>query len=426
MSSHRHKVPIYQLIATLIEERILSGHYKPGQRIPAIREVAAEFECNKLTVQKAFDRLNQRGLIEKVVGSGSYVKYPSKIHEPGGFYDFRTDYLAESFFPHKQAQRLINALFENEEKQLFVPPPTGGDTGLIQVLSQYYEVPAERMLIISGAQQGLDLVAKVFGTQLSESVLFEDPTYPGAITLFKARHFVPLEDDGPDKDQLDKQLNARIRLFYAIPSIHNPLGIEYSPEKKNIIADRALNHPFYIIEDDYLGELRNNNGNRFIDLCPERAIYIKSLSQTTVAGIRLGFMVVPEDLLDKFIYAKFSSDITSFVLLQKFVREFIKGGYYSAHLDMIKEKAARRKRQLIELADQFDFLTISCQQDGFNLWVQCSTSLDLPHVPWCRGEEFSFSNKYRSCFRLSYMHLDDKVFDQGLQYLKELWARIGE
>ncbi|MEJ2039535.1 MAG: winged helix-turn-helix domain-containing protein, partial [Desulfosarcinaceae bacterium] len=96
-------MPLYQVIARAIEDRIVSGQYKPGQKISPIREVAAEFECNKLTVQKAFDRLNQKGLIEKVVGSGSYVKYPSKIHAPGGFYDFKTDYLSEKFFPYKQA-----------------------------------------------------------------------------------------------------------------------------------------------------------------------------------------------------------------------------------------------------------------------------------------------------------------------------------
>jgi 2-aminoadipate transaminase len=423
MSTDKPKLPLYQFIARTLEERIVSGQYKPGEKIPPIREVAKEFECNKLTVQKAFDRLKQQGLIEKVVGSGSYVKYPAKIHEPGGFYDFKTDYLSENFFPYVQAQRIFNALFDNEKEEALMPPPAGGDPGLIQVLSQYYQVPAERMLIISGAQQGLDLTAKVFATQLSESVLFEDPTYPGAITLFKARHFVPLTHDGPDTEQMDRQLTSRIRLFYAMPTVQNPLGISYSEKKKKAVAERARSHPLYIIEDDYLGELQDNHGGRFIDLCPERTIYIKSLSQTTVAGIRLGFMVVPEDLLDKFIYAKFSSDIASFGLLQKFVRDFIKGGYYGTYLEMIKEKAVRRRKRLLELIAQFDFLSAPVSQSGYSLWVKSASPLEITHVPWCRGEEFSFSNYYRNCFRLSFMHLDDPLFEQGLFYLESLWRR---
>jgi 2-aminoadipate transaminase len=424
MSSDTSKMPLYQIIARTIEERILSGKYKPGEKIPPIREVAADFECNKLTVQKAFDRLNQKGLIEKVVGSGSYVKYPSRIHEPGGFYDFKTDYLSEKFFPYKQAQRIFNALFDNEQDEAIMPPPAGGDPELIQVLSHHYQVPAERMLIISGAQQGLDLVAKVFATQLSESVLFEDPTYPGAITLFKARHFVPMEDDGPDIEMMQRQLKSRIRLFYAMPSVHNPLGIAYSEDKKNAVAQNARQHGFYVLEDDYLGELQDNAGGRLIDICPDRTIYVKSLSQTTVAGIRLGFMVIPENLLDKFIYAKFSSDIASFGLLQKFVREFIKGGYYKSYLDMTREKATRRRKRLLDLIEQFDFLSASVNQTGYNLWVKCSSPLNLTHVPWCRGEEFSFSNQYRSCFRLSFMHLDDSVFEQGAAYLENLFAKL--
>lgn len=424
MSSENPKMPLYQMIARTIEERILSGRYKPGEKIPPIREVADEFACNKLTVQKAFDRLNQKGLIEKVVGSGSYVKYPSKIHEPGGFYDFKTDYLSEKFFPVKQAQRIFNALFDNEEEEAIMPPPAGGDPGLIQILSHHFQVAAERMLIISGAQQGLDLVAKVFATQLSESVLFEDPTYPGAITLFKARHFVPMEIDGPDLDNLQRRLQARIRLFYAMPSVHNPLGTAYGKEKKATVAESARRHGFYIIEDDYLGELQDNAGSRFIDICPERVIYIKSLSQTTAAGIRLGFMVVPEDLLDKFIYAKFSSDIASFGLLQKFVREFIKGGYYKSYLDIIRDKVVRRRRRLLDLVDRFDFLSAPGEQAGYNMWVRCSRPLNLNHVPWSRGEEFSFSNQHRACFRLSFMHLDDAIFEQGVAYLENLWQRI--
>jgi 2-aminoadipate transaminase len=424
MSSVIFKKPLYQTIAETIRERIVSGHYRPGEKIPPIRHVAEEFGCNKLTVQKAFDRLKQQGYIQNVVGSGSYVKYPEKIHAPGGFYDFKTNYPSGSFFPFQQLQRIVNALFDNEKEATLLPPPAEGDPELIQILSRYYNVPAERLLVISGAQQGLDLVGKVFAAPLSESMLFEDPTYPGAISLFKARHFVEMAADGPRIEQLEAQLTARIRLFYTMPAVHNPTGVAYSPEKKETVAERALQHPFYIVEDDYLGELGQDNGKRFVDICPERTIYIKSLSQTTGAGIRLGFMVVPKDLQERFLYAKFSSDIGSFGLLQKMVRDFIKGGYYQAYLQSIKEKADWRRRRLITLLQEFPALNLPFPQNGFSLWVQSRVPLDLPHAPWCKGEEFSFSQACRSCFRLSFMHIDDAAFEQGIFFLTDLWRRM--
>ena len=105
------------------------------------------------------------------------------------------------------------------------------------------------MLIISGGQQGLDLVAKVFATRLSETMLFEDPTYPGAISLFKAKHFcVPWSPMDRAWSSWIKRSASRSSCFYTMPSVHNPTGIAYSPEKKAAVAERARHCPFYIIE----------------------------------------------------------------------------------------------------------------------------------------------------------------------------------
>ncbi|WP_054699696.1 GntR family transcriptional regulator [Desulfosarcina cetonica] len=91
---------LYEEIAAQIRTQIVSGVYPPGKRIPSIRHFADHFGCNKLTVQRAFERLTADGLLEKIVGSGSYVKFPETIQAAGEVYDLSTDYLSESFFPH--------------------------------------------------------------------------------------------------------------------------------------------------------------------------------------------------------------------------------------------------------------------------------------------------------------------------------------
>jgi len=416
------KQPRYLAIARTIRERIMTGQYTPGQKIPVIREFARTFGCNKLTVQRAFEILKTEGFIENRVGSGSYVRFPEKINAPKGLFDFRTDYLNESLFPYEQIQTIFNRLFDKEKAHALAPTPAEGDPEMIRVLSQYYHVPANRMVMISGAQQGLDLVAKVFAANISESMLFEDPTYPGAISLFKARHFVPLEGDGPDLDKLDRILQAPIRLFYTMPAVHNPTGIAYSREKKEAVALLANRHEFYIVEDDFLSEFRSNGGLRFVDICPEQTIHIKSLSQTTVAGIRLGFMVVPENLYDKFLYAKFSSDIGSFGLMQRCMCEFFKQGLYQKHLNRVGRQIAHRKQRLLSLIDSLDHLCVSRDQAGYSLWIKNDKPSTMTQVPWSRGEEFSFSPEARSCFRLSFMNMDDNAFKQGVAYLARLWG----
>lgn len=420
------KLPRYQAVAQTLRERIESGFYKPGARIPSIRQLAADFDCNKLTVQRAFTTLKNEGLIENRVGSGSYVRFPEIINTPKGIFDFHTDYLDESLFPYDQVQTIFNQLFTEEKAYALAPAPTAGDAGLLEVLGRYYHVPDHCMVVISGAQQGLDLVSKVFAAKITDNMLFEDPTYPGAISLFKARHFVPLDGTGPDMVHFKATLaKSPIRLFYSMPTVHNPTGTAYSIEKKEAVARLARRNDFFIIEDDFLSEFRPHAGPRFVDICPQKTIHIKSLSQTTVSGIRLGFMVVPVNLYDKFLYAKFSSDIASFGLMQRCMREFFKRGLYRQHLAKVQEKIAHRKRRILALIDAHDHLTVCRHQAGFSLWVKSQVPLALGQVPWSRGEEFSFSPQARLQFRLSFMNMDDAAFEAGLGYLDGIWRRCG-
>jgi DNA-binding transcriptional MocR family regulator len=412
----------YRDITRTIGERIASGMYVPGEKIPSIRQFSLEFKCNKLTVQRAFEQLKQEGVIENRVGSGSYVCYPDAITTPGAIFDFRTDYLDPVFFPYDQVQGLFNQLFNDHKAMALAPTPAEGDPTLIQNLSQHYQLPADRMMVISGAQQGLDLVAKVFSTNISDALLFEDPTYPGAISLFKARHFVPLDHDGPNLKRLQRMLQGSIRLFYAMPSVHNPTGLAYSLEKKKALSRLARQHDFFIIEDDCLSEFRRQHLPRFVDLCPDHTVYVKSLSQITVSGIRLGFMVIPEKFYKKFLFAKFSSDIGSSGLMQRCMSEFIRQGMFQQHVDQVRSIIDRRREALIDVIRSMDYLSLAPKQAGYSLWVKSDHPLPFVPVPWSRGEEFSFTPEARSYFRLSFMHMDDTSFSRGVGYLQRIWG----
>lgn len=415
---------LYKQIADGMRARIRSGRYKPGEKIPSIRQLAVDFGCNKLTVQKAFDTLRREGVIENIVGSGSYVRFPEKISRHAAVFDFKTAYISEAFFPHAEARRIFDGIFADQQAAAFAPAPVEGDPELLRHLAEYYQVPTQRMLIISGAQQGLDLTAKVFATAISESILFEDPTYPGAISLFKARHFVPLETDGPDMTALDRKLAEKIKLFYTMPQVHNPTGRAYSVEKKQALARRAQSGSFYIIEDDYLSEYQPDPYPRLVDLAPERTIYIKSLSQTTVADIRLGFMVVPQNLYDRFVYAKFSSDIGSGGLIQKFIKTLIRSGVYGEYIKETQMRLEKRKARLVALVQAFAGLSMDLPQWGYSLWVAADKPVDLREVPWHRGKHFSFDPKFANHFKLSFMQMDDATFEKGLVYLEGLFQRL--
>jgi DNA-binding transcriptional MocR family regulator len=410
-------------IAEEIEGRIKSGRYRPGERIPSVRKLAEEFSCAKLTVQRAFDRLKADGFLENRVGSGSYVRFPERIGRAEEVFDFFTDYLSESFFPMGEVRQVFTRLFDREGSGALRAPPVEGDPKLIRRLGRYYHLPTHRMMVLSGAQQGLDLAAKVFSARISEAALFEDPTYPGAVTLFRARNFVPMKKDGPQLSALRRMLKDGIRLFYVMPSVHNPTGVAYSREKKEAVVELVKRFGVTLIEDDYQSEFAPPQSPRFVDLLPEQTLYIKSLSQATVSGLRIGFMIAPEPLFEKFRYAKYSADIVSAGLLQKFFSHFIESGGYASHLAAVNRRIAERKQRLSALLSRYPDLSVPGIQSGCSLWVKSPGPLAVSHPPWTTGEHFSFSPRFVAFFRISFMHLADDRFEEGLGYLQSVLDR---
>jgi DNA-binding transcriptional MocR family regulator len=222
---------LYEDIYYEIKQSIKQGRFSPGARLPSIRDIAKQRGCNKLTVKKAFDRLKANGYIENRVGSGSFVRYPEhSTPEDLRIYPFHSAYVSAELFPTREAAGIMQDLFR-EEAGLFGSGPIGGEAELIQVLSMRYRVPAATTLIISGAQQGLNLCSSLYNLKISEQMVFEDPTYSGAISVFKPTKFVPLLPDGPDLQVLKKLAVEGARFFYTMPEVHNPTGISYSKER---------------------------------------------------------------------------------------------------------------------------------------------------------------------------------------------------
>lgn len=415
---------LYQDIFHSFREAIENGSYAPGDRLPSIRDIARERGCNKLTVKKAFDLLKQKGLVENHVGRGSFVAYPEWAgtgHSP--VYGFHSAYICEDIFPTAESSDLFRELFR-EENGLFAAGPVGGEPELVRVLAERYGVPAENTIIISGAQQGLNLCSTLHAVNVSEHIVFENPTYSGAISVFKPKHFIPLQADGPDVEILRKVVAGRIRFFYVMPEVHNPTGIGYSAEKMAKIAEYAEKYDFFIIEDDYLSEFLDERPRRFIDMIPERTIYIKSLSKVTAPGIRLGFMTVPLGLYRKFLHGKYSADIGTTSLMQRFLTRFISSGLMDRHLATCKTVLDERKSRVMDVLDRHPFLKVPPGQQGYNLWVESSKKLDINNPPWAEGRNFSFSPEFENSFRLSLLGMNERDYERGVAYLDSLFDSL--
>ena len=232
-----------------------------------------------------------------------------------------------------------------------------------------------------------------------------------------------MEEDGPQIPALEKMLKNGIRLFYVMPSVHNPTGVSYSLEKKEAVVGLMKKYAVTLIEDDYQSEFVSAAVPRFVDLLPEQTVYIKSLAQATVSGLRIGCTVVPEALFEKFRYAKYSADVASAGLLQKFFSAFLKDGHYAAHLTAVRRRMARRRKRLEALLSGYPALSVPGSQAGSSLWVKSARAPAVSHPPWTTGDQFSFSPRFADCFRISFMNLEDDRFAEGVDYLKSVLDR---
>jgi DNA-binding transcriptional MocR family regulator len=413
----------FELVAETIRERIQLAEYKPGEKIPSIRELAEEFDCNKLTVKKSLNILSDEGLLRQHVGKGTFVSFPSSLSNRNTRYNFYSSYINESLLNSSNIQKTWKEAYDQAKLSLFGVSGIAGYPPLIHTLSNRYNLPEDRMIIISGAQQGLDLTSKVFNLNVASEMLFENPTYSGAISVFHPQIFVSMEDDGPNLDEITPAIWKKIRLFYTMPGIHNPTGIHYSLEKKRQIAKLAEKYNFMILEDDYLSEFSSFETPRFVDIIPNRTIYVKSFSKVTAPGIRLGLLIVPDSLKRKYLEQKFSSDIGSPNMMQIFLHQFITNGSFDEHLSRCIQISKDRREKLISVLQQFDYIKISNTRQGYNLWCSTDKPLEDNKVPWTPGEKFSFSLEFRNYFRISFMSLTEKQFNDGLIYIQEILSQ---
>lgn len=394
----------------------------PGDKLESIRECAQNWKCSPLTIQRVYDRLKQEGYIENTIGKGSFVTFPTQgmvnqSHMPS----FSDSHIHESFLDSSIFD-LLSSFKGREDVSIFRQNEPRGNTQLGEALSARYHLDPLSLIILSGAQQGLHLCEQVFNCRLSESILFDDPGFSGALTLFRPRNFITWDNQGPRVERMKNLPLDKIKAYYTVSGIHNPTGITLSVERKKEILALAREHNFYIIEDDYLSEFMESPPLRYVDLDRERTIYIKSFSSVLAGGLRLGMMSVPQHLCEQFISHKALGDGGTSALSQNLLLKMVKTDYFDNHISKCKEILHRRKNLLMPLFEARPWLNI-IHNEGYNLWVENRGKLVTTNVPWAKGELFSFRPEIKKNFRLSLLGVEEKAF---LPLLKQLESALDE
>jgi 2-aminoadipate transaminase len=314
------------------------------------------------------------------------------VARPGDLVSFAPGYPDATLFPWDELQDIAARLLTGSDGSALQYGPTRGYEPLLDAIigllaERHIRVGIDQVMVTSGSQQGIDLAGRVLVSP-GEVVLVELPTFTGAIAAFKNVQAdvvgVRQEPDGIDVDDLDRVWQREraagkiVKLLYLVPNFQNPTGVLMSLEKRRQVLAWAERRDLLIVEDDPYGSLYFEDVTAPAETRPMRAddpagrvIYLSTFSKTLAPGLRVGWMVAPAPLIERFDTAKQGADLTSGILAQRLACEAVRRGVIDRLAPRLRA-LYQEKRTVMETSIRAalgDRLTWPEPKGGFFLWA---------------------------------------------------------
>lgn len=295
----------------------------------------------------------------------------------------------------------------------------------------------EQVLMLSGSQQGLDLLGKVLIDEGSK-VLVETPSYLGALQAFSVYRpeFVSIPtDEGGLIPEGVPEIAQGARLLYALPNFQNPTGRTLSVERRSALVHTCASLGLPLIEDDPYGALsyRGNPLPKMLNMNPGGVIYMGSFSKVLTPGIRLGYVVAPTTLIRKLEQAKQAADLHTAQLTQMVVYEVIKDGFLDSHIPTIRSLYAEQCQVMLEALEEFfpQEASWTRPEGGMFIWVTLPSHIDsltlldeaiAQNVAFVPGAPFYANTPALNTLRLSFVTVPPEKIREGIARLGKLIA----
>lgn len=477
-------VPLYIQIRDQLRALVHSGELRAGDRIPASRELAARLGVHRTTVANAYAELEAEGLIRGHVGRGTFIcgtAAPERLASPSPsnghgvrwetlFADERGEEAlsrlmpavtpqtisfvaarpAPEFFPLQEFRNCCNAVLRQEGRQILQLGSSEGYPLLKRVLTEMLRgegmaVKEEQILVTGGCQQSLDLLCKAF-LRPGDAVVMENPAYPGAIAIFAGARVrclgVPVRTDaqrqggiGVDVAALEAVLvQNRVKMILLTPDFHNPTGTTLALADRRRVLELAGRHQVPIVEDHIYARL-GSPASRMPSLkALDRAgnvIQIDSFSKVAFPGLRVGWCVAPESVIERLRLVKQATDLHTDQLAQAAMAEFTRRGLLARHLNRMR-RVYRGRREALEaaLAKYMPAgVAWTRPEGGMCAWVTLPGGFDATEfmihlrergVLFAPGRYFYFQAPQPNTLRLSFSALDERRITRGIATLSEL------
>ena len=398
--------PLYSHLVALLESAISRGDLPSGSKVPPERELARRLRISRTTVVSAYRELESRGLLRGYVGRGTFV---CAAPEPSGTpFAWRGKIAAAALrtndstlrdtirnssdtrllslaagepaidcFPTAAFQQAIDHVLKRDARAAWRHGPTEGQPLLRAAIAERFGVPEESVLVLAGAQQGLDLLARCL-LDPGDAVILDRPGYLGAIQSFRAAGAKLIGWDvlRADVDELeDLLLRYRPKLIYTNPTFENPTGVTLSIRARREVLKLAERYRVPIVEDATYRELYFHEAPppslRELD-SQNLVIHLNSFSKVMAPGLRLGWLSAAPSIVDQIAIIKQRLDPHTQNLVQFAMARLIREGRFDEHLARLRGEHARRcAAMLAAIQRHMPAMTLRFARPSGGLYLWC-------------------------------------------------------
>lgn len=462
--------PLFRQIYLSLRQSILSGGFRPGDRLPSTRTLAEELGVSRTVVLLAYEQLLAEGFATGRAGSGTYVskgiataerkperstkvrlsffgssavKSSPRMHVPSKrpspfHYDFAYG-RADLTFPFEAWRRILLRQSRAASIRTFDYGQPGGNENLREAIATHLHrsravaCDASQVIVVSGSQQALDLITRVL-IERGNHVAVEDPMYQGTRLSLDAAG-ARLQPVRVDRNGLDPgKLSNNARMVVVTPSHQFPTGAILPLARRVALLEWARKRNAIVVEDDYDGEFRYDaqplESLQGLDT-EGRVVYVGTFSRTIFSSLRIGYLVAPKSLVTALLSAKWLADRHTATLEQETLAEFIISGLYERHLRRLRRKNAQRRQALLDAIHNCLGDRVEVSGDGAGshvvLWPDRRASeTELVQRAASRGvgvygiARYYISRPLRPGLLLGYARMSEHQIREGIRRLSEV------
>ncbi len=381
----------------------------------------------------------------------SEIRELLKLTRQPGVISFAGGLPYPGLFPIEEIKVVVQTVLEREGELALQYGPTEGDGRLIDYLVKWMradegaEIDRDNILIVSGSQQALDLIGKIF-IDPGDPIIVGLPTYLGALQAFQSQRArmigVAIDKKGMDVDKVEEilkdytQKDEKIKFIYVVPDFQNPSGVTLTLERREKLLDLCYEYGTIVVEDSPYRELRfEGQSVPMVGAMDKRgyAFSLHTFSKILFPGTRMGWIIANKAIMDKLVMAKQPTDLCSPPFTQAIIYEFCRRGLLKPHIEKIVDLYRKKRDVMLGALERYmprqAGVDWTHPEGGLFLWVTLPEHIDTEvlfpkavekKVAYIMGAAFHCDRSGKNTMRLNFSYPSEEQIDEGINRLATL------